>query len=94
MAKKLGKGLDEIFGENFSNVLNDINAPVNVSSTVKIALDEIRPNPYQPRKTFDQAALQDLANSIKEHGVFNPILVRKSVVGYELIAGERRLRAS
>lgn len=94
MAKKLGKGLDEIFGENFSNVLNDINAPVNVSSTVKIALDEIRPNPYQPRKTFDQAALQDLANSIKEHGVFNPVLVRKSVVGYELIAGERRLRAS
>ena len=94
MAKKLGKGLDEIFGENFSNVLNDVNAPVNVSSTVKIALDEIRPNPYQPRKTFDQAALQDLANSIKEHGVFNPILVRKSVVGYELIAGERRLRAS
>ena len=94
MAKKLGKGLDEIFGENFSNVLNDINAPVNVSSTVKIALDEIRPNPYQPRKTFVQAALQDLANSIKEHGVFNPILVRKSVVGYELIAGERRLRAS
>ena len=94
MAKKLGKGLDEIFGENFSNVLNDINAQVNVSSTVKIALDEIRPNPYQPRKTFDQAALQDLANSIKEHGVFNPILVRKSVVGYELIAGERRLRAS
>ena len=94
MAKKLGKGLDEIFGENFSNVLNDINAPVNVSSTVKIALDEIRPNPYQPRKTFDQAALQDLSNSIKEHGVFNPVLVRKSVVGYELIAGERRLRAS
>ena len=94
MAKKLGKGLDQIFGDNFSIVLNDINTPVNVSSTVKIALDEIRPNPYQPRKTFDKDALQDLANSIKEHGVFNPILIRKSVMGYELIAGERRLRAS
>ena len=86
MAKKLGKGLDQIFGDNFSNVLNDINTPVNVYSTVKIALDEIRPNPYQPRKTFDKDALQDLANSIKEHGVFNPILIRKSVMGYELIA--------
>ena len=93
-AKKLGKGLDEIFGENFSSVLNDINAPADGSQAVKISLDEIRPNPYQPRKTFDREALNDLAASIKEHGVFNPILVRKSVGGYELIAGERRLRAS
>ena len=50
-AKKLGKGLDEIFGENFSSVLNDINAPADGSQAVKISLDEIRPNPYQPRKT-------------------------------------------
>ena len=55
---------------------------------------EIRPNPYQPRQTFDEAALADLAQSIKKTGVFQPIIVRKSVNGYEIIAGERRFRAS
>lgn len=61
---------------------------------VQIAIKDIRPNPYQPRKTFDKEALEELANSIKEHGVFTPILVRKTIKGYDLIAGERRLRAS
>ena len=60
----------------------------------KINIDQIRPNPYQPRKVFDDTALQELSQSIKQHGVFTPILVKKSIQGYDLIAGERRLRAS
>lgn len=62
---------------------------------VKLSLDDLRPNPYQPRKVFDQGALEELANSIKKTGVFQPVIVRPSKVkGYELIAGERRFRAS
>ena len=60
----------------------------------EIPLKELRPNPYQPRKTFDEESLNELASSIKEHGVFQPIIVKKSIKGYEIIAGERRYRAS
>ena len=59
-----------------------------------IAVDRVRPNPYQPRKVFSDAALQELANSILEHGLMQPITVRKIGDSYELIAGERRLKAS
>ena len=94
MAKnKLGKGLSEIFGEDIDKYLNEIDKDTkSASSTLNIK--DIRPNPYQPRKEFDQEGLQELANSIKENGVIQPILVRKSISGYELVAGERRLRAS
>ena len=57
-------------------------------------LGDIRPNPYQPRKSFDDKTLRELSDSIKENGVFQPIIVRKSVNGFEIIAGERRFRAS
>ncbi len=60
----------------------------------KIQLSQIKPNPYQPRKDFDQESLNELADSIKEHGVLQPILLRKTNHGYELIAGERRFRAA
>ncbi len=60
----------------------------------EVDVDQIRANPYQPRKHFDESALVELSDSIKEHGVFTPILLRKSVQGYEIIAGERRWRAS
>jgi len=59
-----------------------------------IPLDQIRANPYQPRKTIDDEALQGLAASIVEHGVLQPVLVSETLNGYELIAGERRLRAA
>ena len=92
---KLGKGLSEIFGEDIDNFLNEIDTGnSSSSSSTKIKINEIRPNPYQPRKEFDQNGLQELADSIKENGVFQPILVRKSLSGYELVAGERRLRAA
>ena len=94
--KKLGKGLTEIFGDDIDNFLEEIDngSSSATTGTAKIKISEIRPNPYQPRKEFDQNGLQELADSIKENGVFQPILVRKSLSGYELVAGERRLRAS
>ena len=60
----------------------------------ELPLSELRVNPYQPRKTFNEESLNELAESIKEHGVFQPIIVKKSIKGYEIVAGERRFRAS
>ena len=89
MAKKfggLGKGLDVLFSEN---TLED------GVTTVTLPLDEIIPNREQPRKQFDEAALADLSDSIAQHGVLQPLLVRPMPDGsYQLVAGERRWRAS
>lgn len=92
MSKKLGKGLEAIFGEGLEKAIGSIEN--NHEKKLEIEIDKIRLNPYQPRKSFDEEKLQELAQSIKTHGVFQPILVRETVDGYELIAGERRLRAS
>jgi len=89
--KKLGRGLNEIFGEDIDSFLDDISSS---GQSNNLTIDSIRPNPYQPRKNFDETSLKELAKSIEENGVFQPILVRKSLEGYELVAGERRLRAS
>lgn len=94
---RLGKGLNSIFGQDVSKVLEDIqngSVETDKQQQTKISVSQIRPNPYQPRKVFDESALQELSQSIKQHGVFTPILVKKSIQGYDLIAGERRLRAS
>ncbi|MBO4358722.1 MAG: ParB/RepB/Spo0J family partition protein, partial [Erysipelotrichaceae bacterium] len=94
--KSLSKGLDEIFGQNVENFLEEIASGDSSVSTSKseLPVKDIRPNPYQPRKEFDEQGLNELADSIRENGVFQPILVRKATAGYELVAGERRLRAS
>ena len=95
--KGLGRGLDSIFGSNVEQFLDDIQSSakeVPGRREVEIAIEEIRPNPYQPRKEFDQTALNELADSIRTHGIFTPLHVRKSVSGYDLITGERRLRAA
>ena len=93
--RRLGKGLNEIFGDDIDSILNDIsNNGNNKNASNNIEINKIRPNPYQPRRNFDEQGLQELAQSIKENGVFQPIIVRKSLTGYELVAGERRLRAS
>lgn len=100
MAKKenaLGKGLSAIFGDRIDDVLEDIQQGANNEYDVQkfeVSVHEIKPNPYQPRKVFDDDKIQELADSIALHGVFTPILIKKSVQGYELITGERRLRAS
>ena len=98
MSKALGKGLEQLFNEevmNFEEFENSIvEEAKNNDSIVEIELSQLRANPYQPRKHFDEESLQELAESIKVHGVFQPIIVKKSIKGYDIIAGERRYRAS
>ncbi|MEX5680753.1 ParB/RepB/Spo0J family partition protein [Staphylococcus cohnii species complex 1663] len=66
----------------------------NNAHVKEIAINSIKPNPYQPRKTFDQERLEDLAESIKLHGILQPIVLRKTISGYSIVVGERRYRAS
>lgn len=89
--KSLGKGLANIYGDELYNVIDEIE---KTGIAHQLSISKIRPNPYQPRKYFDTQGLQELAKSIEMHGMFTPILVRESMGGYELIAGERRLRAA
>ncbi len=99
MSKKaggLGKGLGAIFGENHTPM--PVEKPevkeVVEGTPQEIAIKDIVPNPYQPRQIFDEEKLQELAASIKEHGIVQPLVVRKKGRRYELVAGERRWRAS
>ena len=92
--KKLNKGLDAIFGGDITSLIDDIENNTPASSQEKILLDDIRPNPYQPRKVFNEDSLNELASSIKEHGIFQPVILKKSIQGYEIVAGERRCRAA
>lgn len=96
--RALGKGLEQLFGsENVDidafeqNIVDNAN---NNNEIKQINLSEIRSNPYQPRTYFNEDALNELAESIKIHGVVEPIIVKKSIKGYELVAGERRTKAS
>lgn len=95
--KALGKGLEELFSNevlDYESIEEKILEETNSEEVVELNLNELRPNPYQPRKKFDEKALNELANSIKENGVIQPIIVKKSIKGYEIIAGERRVKAS
>lgn len=85
MNKRLGRGLDALFSSMEVDEKDHV---------IQIPLTELRPNPYQPRKIFSTESLQELKQSILEHGVLQPILVRKSIKGYDIIAGERRYRAA
>lgn len=95
--KALGRGLEQLFNSeilDFDSFESNILDSADESDVKEIPLSEIRSNPYQPRKTFNEDALKELAESIKNYGVFQPIIVKKSIKGYDLIAGERRVRAS
>ena len=95
--RALGRGLEKLFNtENldFDSIEKKIYEGVTNEEIVYLNLSDLRPNPYQPRKVFNDEALSELAESIKENGVFQPIIVKKSIKGYEIIAGERRYRAS
>ncbi|MEK4513595.1 ParB/RepB/Spo0J family partition protein [Paenibacillus sp. FSL K6-2524] len=85
MNKRLGKGLDALI-PSLSVDADD--------KVIDIPLNQLRANPYQPRKVFDEDAIRELAESIRQHGVIQPIIVRSVMKGYEIIAGERRFRAS
>lgn len=94
--KALGKGLEQLFTNNvidFDNFEKEIVEEAN-GNVEEINLSEIRSNPYQPRKTFNEESLNELATSIKQYGIVEPIIVKKSIKGYELIAGERRCKAA
>ncbi|MUV37938.1 Nucleoid occlusion protein [Lentibacillus sp. JNUCC-1] len=85
MTRRLGRGLDAIFTDieqNDSDTVQDI--PIN----------QCRPNPYQPRKTFHADAIEELKESILEYGIIQPLIVRQSIKGYEIVVGERRFRAA
>ncbi|ECB9804994.1 ParB/RepB/Spo0J family partition protein [Listeria monocytogenes] len=84
MAKGLGKGINALFN----------NVDTNEETVQNIAIKEIKPNPYQPRKTFDAKAINELRDSIKIHGVLQPIILRNTDKGYEIVVGERRYRAA
>lgn len=95
--RALGKGLEELFNTermDIDSLEEKIVSETPKEEIVEIDIKELRSNPYQPRKVFDEKALEELAASIKEHGVFQPIIVKKSIKGYEIIAGERRVKAS
>ncbi|MFB4213780.1 ParB/RepB/Spo0J family partition protein [Shouchella sp. JSM 1781072] len=83
--KGLGKGLEAFFPNEKDNTQEQVTL---------ISVSEVRPNPYQPRKTFSEESLKELSDSIKEHGILQPITVRKSIKDYEIVMGERRVRAA
>ncbi|MDR6225377.1 ParB/RepB/Spo0J family partition protein [Desmospora profundinema] len=83
--KGLGKGLGALFPDTEVNEGDQVQ---------EAAVADLRPNPYQPRKHFDPDALAELVESIREHGIVQPLVVRKSIRGYEIVAGERRFRAA
>lgn len=85
LSKGLGKGLDALLPSLHIDESDKV---------VQIPLAQLRANPYQPRKNFNEDSIKELADSIKEHGVIQPIIVRKVLKGFEIIAGERRYRAS
>lgn len=86
MQRRLGRGLDFLISGEGGNVSPD--------EIRHLRLEEVRPNPFQPRRTFSEEELAELAASILEHGVLQPVVVRPTAEGYELVAGERRFRAS
>ena len=85
MAKGLGKGIQAFFPDAIDEKTENIQ---------ELALNELRPNPYQPRKVFSEDSISELKESILNHGVLQPLLVRKSIKGYEIVVGERRFRAA
>ncbi|MBD7984192.1 ParB/RepB/Spo0J family partition protein [Sporosarcina sp. Sa2YVA2] len=85
MAKGLGKGLNALFPDESLTKAEKVDS---------IRLKSIKVNPYQPRKIFDENAIEELSESIKEHGVLQPIIVRKVNTTYEIVVGERRFRAA
>ena len=98
--KALGKGLEQLFNseplniDTLNNYEKEIVSDAKDSDILEIPVDEIRSNPHQPREYFDEESLRELSESIKEHGLIEPIIVKKSIKGYDLVAGERRTKAA
>lgn len=94
---KLGRGLDSLLGEKKLNLNNSlINIDLDSNKIQEVSITSLKPNKFQPRKVFNEEELQELSTSIKEYGILQPIIVRKTVEvsTFEIIAGERRFRAA
>ena len=94
MKKSLGKGLDALFGEEIEEKIENIEGKNASTGITELKITEIEPNTKQPRKMFDQEKIDSLAESIKENGIMQPIVVSKAGDTYKIIAGERRWRAA
>ena len=98
--KALWKGLEQLFNseplniDTLNNYEKEIVSDAKDSDILEIPVDEIRSNPHQPREYFDEESLRELSESIKEHGLIEPIIVKKTIKGYDLVAGERRTKAA
>ncbi|URM52855.1 ParB/RepB/Spo0J family partition protein [Mycoplasma sp. SG1] len=93
--KKLVRGLDTLFGTDLSKAIEKIQTSHSKNEIQQIKIDDILPNPHQPRKHFSQEKLEELSDSITKNGLFTPIILRKSKLDYYyLVAGERRLRSA
>lgn len=95
--KALGRGLEQLFSNEAFNIDEFEKSIVETTSkedVVQVNLSELRSNPYQPRKVFDPEKLDELTSSIREYGVIEPIIVKKSIKGFEIVAGERRSLAA
>ena len=92
MGKKLGIGFGQILSDHSANIESIITE--KAGGAIKIPLDLVDANPYQPRKVFNEESLQELAESIKQHGVLEPVLLRKNAGRYQIVSGERRVRAA
>jgi len=92
--KALGKGLSALLPSRTTATLSTPQPTETGARVASLPIADIHPNPLQPRTVFDASRLEELANSIEKHGIIQPLLVRKKGVSYELIAGERRLRAA
>ncbi|MDR3214958.1 MAG: ParB/RepB/Spo0J family partition protein [Bacilli bacterium] len=92
--KRLGKGLEALLGGDVNDIIEEIENNYNKDEVMQIELNKIAPNPYQPRKVFDKAKINELALSIENHGMFTPIIVKATTSGYNIVAGERRFRAA
>lgn len=91
--KKLGKGLDYLLGEALGSPTEPAVVSTAATGTQDIPVKQIRPNPFQPRKVWDGAEIEELASSIREQGLIQPIVLRKVGENYQIVAGERRFRA-
>lgn len=95
--RALGRGLEELFNNepmDIEKVEERILETTTKDEIIEVNLTDLRSNPYQPRQIFDTEKLEELAESIKKFGVIQPIIIKKSIKGYEIIAGERRVKAS
>lgn len=92
--RRLGRGLEALLGGNFDSAPEVASGGDEAAGLLRLSVQQIESNPFQPRRDFDEAEIESLAQSIREHGLLQPVTVRRTEQGYQLVAGERRYRAA